>query len=115
MTYRGSAIWSYSRFTRTAIFALTVPGTMMFPTVLVAGAFGGLVSVLTRITRGAIRVPDGGRDAEIRFLGMLRPFVGVVFGTTSGEVWASADEGETWSCLASHLPEIYSVEVSTTR
>jgi photosystem II stability/assembly factor-like uncharacterized protein len=37
--------------------------------------------------------------------------VGVYFGTTSGEVWASADEGGRWSCLAAHLPEIYSVEV----
>ena len=36
--------------------------------------------------------------------------VGIYFGTTSGEVWASADEGESWSCLAQHLPEIYSVE-----
>jgi photosystem II stability/assembly factor-like uncharacterized protein len=36
--------------------------------------------------------------------------VGVYFGTTSGEVWASADEGGSWRCIASHLPEIYSVE-----
>ncbi len=36
--------------------------------------------------------------------------IGVYFGTTSGEVWASLDEGENWQCLASHLPEIYSVE-----
>jgi len=38
------------------------------------------------------------------------PSVGVYFGTTSGEIWASADEGDTWNCLASHLPEIYSLE-----
>ena len=31
--------------------------------------------------------------------------VGVYFGTTSGEVWASRDEGRTWKCLAAHLPE----------
>ncbi|MEY2453087.1 MAG: hypothetical protein QOD92_2661 [Acidimicrobiaceae bacterium] len=37
--------------------------------------------------------------------------VGVYFGTTSGEVWASADEGESWQSIAQHLPEIYSVEV----
>jgi photosystem II stability/assembly factor-like uncharacterized protein len=37
--------------------------------------------------------------------------VGVYFGTTCGEVWASTDEGESWSCIASHLPEIYSVQV----
>ncbi|HYM12747.1 MAG TPA: hypothetical protein VEU62_18560 [Bryobacterales bacterium] len=36
--------------------------------------------------------------------------VGVYFGTTSGEIWGSRDEGESWSCLASHLPHIYSVE-----
>ena len=37
--------------------------------------------------------------------------VGVYFGTTSGEVWASGDEGESWRCVARHLPEIYSVEI----
>ena len=36
--------------------------------------------------------------------------VGVYFGTTGGEVWGSNDEGETWRCLATHLPEIYGVE-----
>lgn len=36
---------------------------------------------------------------------------GEYFGTTSGEVWASADEGGTWSRLAEHLPHIYSVTV----
>ncbi|MEZ5559193.1 MAG: hypothetical protein R3E86_11730 [Pseudomonadales bacterium] len=37
---------------------------------------------------------------------------GVYFGTTSGEVWGSNDEGVHWSSLARHLPEIYSVEVA---
>jgi photosystem II stability/assembly factor-like uncharacterized protein len=37
--------------------------------------------------------------------------VGVYFGTTSGEVWASNDEGASWSCIAEHLPEIYSVQL----
>lgn len=36
--------------------------------------------------------------------------VGIYFGTTSGEIWASVDQGESWNCIASHLPEIYSVE-----
>jgi len=35
---------------------------------------------------------------------------GVFFGTTNGELWGSIDEGESWTCLASHLPEIYAVE-----
>jgi len=38
--------------------------------------------------------------------------VGLYFGTTSGEVWASTNEGEAWSCIARHLPEIYSVETA---
>jgi photosystem II stability/assembly factor-like uncharacterized protein len=36
--------------------------------------------------------------------------VGVYFGTTSGELWGSRDEGRTWKCLAAHLPHVYSVE-----
>jgi hypothetical protein len=35
--------------------------------------------------------------------------VAVYFGTTGGEVWAGANAGERWQCIARHLPEIYSV------
>ena len=35
---------------------------------------------------------------------------GVYFGTGSGEVYASADEGDSWTCIARHLPTISSVE-----
>ena len=35
--------------------------------------------------------------------------LGVYFGTTGGEVWAGANGGESWRCIARHLPEIYSV------
>jgi len=35
---------------------------------------------------------------------------GVYFGTTGGEVWASVDEGDSWRCIARHLPEIYALE-----
>ena len=38
--------------------------------------------------------------------------VGLFFGTTSGELWASRDEGQQWHCIAAHLPEIYAVEVA---
>jgi photosystem II stability/assembly factor-like uncharacterized protein len=41
-----------------------------------------------------------------------QPAVGLYFGTTSGELWASRDEGRRWTCIARHLPEIYSVEVA---
>jgi hypothetical protein len=39
--------------------------------------------------------------------------VGLYFGTTSGELWASGDEGAHWRCIANHLPEIYAVEAAT--
>ena len=38
--------------------------------------------------------------------------VGLYFGTTSGELWMSRDEGKRWACLARHLPEIYAVEAA---
>ncbi len=38
--------------------------------------------------------------------------VGVYFGTTSGEVWMSRNEGEAWSCIAKHLPHIYAIEAT---
>ena len=36
--------------------------------------------------------------------------VGLYFGTTTGEVWASINEGDKWSCIARHLPHVYAVE-----
>ncbi len=36
--------------------------------------------------------------------------VGLYFGTAGGEVWASRNEGEKWSCIARHFPESYAVE-----
>ena len=37
---------------------------------------------------------------------------GLYFGTSTGQVFASADEGENWSEIASYLPGISSVEVA---
>ncbi|HEX7084541.1 MAG TPA: hypothetical protein VF186_10545 [Gaiellaceae bacterium] len=56
------------------------------------------------------------RDAH---LGVLREGMavdthdvpGLYFGTSTGQVFASADEGESWSEIASYLPSISSVEV----
>ncbi|MFO1151909.1 MAG: exo-alpha-sialidase [Alsobacter sp.] len=73
------------------------------------------------------RTRDGGRSwhalrnglpQEHAYLGVLRQALatdtldraGVYFGTTSGELYASADEGESWSRIADHLPAILSVE-----
>jgi photosystem II stability/assembly factor-like uncharacterized protein len=38
--------------------------------------------------------------------------VGLYFGTTGGELWASRDEGRRWAPIAQHLPEIYAVEAA---
>jgi photosystem II stability/assembly factor-like uncharacterized protein len=38
--------------------------------------------------------------------------VGLYFGTTSGDLWMSRDEGERWAPIAHHLPEIYAVEAA---
>ena len=38
--------------------------------------------------------------------------LGLYFGTTSGELWASRDEGEGWKQITAHLPQIQSVEVA---
>ena len=73
------------------------------------------------------RTTDGGRNwkalrdglpQENAFYGVLRQAMttdraapaGVYFGTNTGQLYASADEGENWTCIAEHLPPIYSVE-----
>jgi hypothetical protein len=35
---------------------------------------------------------------------------GLWFGTTGGEVWGSTDGGDSWRCVARHLPEIFACE-----
>jgi len=59
-----------------------------------------------------------GLPQDNAFIGVLRQAMatdplepaGVYFGTTSGALFASADEGDSWACLAEHLPTITSVE-----
>ncbi len=34
---------------------------------------------------------------------------GIYFGTTGGEVWASANGGDSWRCVANRLPEIFAI------
>jgi len=37
---------------------------------------------------------------------------GLYFGTTSGEIWGSRDEGRSFRCLARHLPHVQAIEVA---
>src|SRR5436190_8679206 len=63
---------------------------------------------------------DSGLPATDAYLGVLREGLaidaldvpGLYFGTTTGQVFASADEGDSWSEIASYLPAISSVEVA---
>jgi hypothetical protein len=36
---------------------------------------------------------------------------GIYFGTTGGQVYGSADSGNSWSPIVRDLPAVYSVEV----
>ena len=38
--------------------------------------------------------------------------LGLYFGATNGEIWMSGDEGGSWTQIARHLPEIYSVSAA---
>lgn len=37
--------------------------------------------------------------------------LGIYFGTSSGEIWGTRNEGDTWNCFARHLPKIQSLSV----
>ncbi|MEV6523629.1 exo-alpha-sialidase [Longispora sp. NPDC051575] len=41
------------------------------------------------------------------------PTAGVYFGTRNGEVYGSADEGDTWNLVASHLPDVLVVRAAS--
>ena len=61
---------------------------------------------------------DGGLPKEDAYLGVLREAmarddldpVGIYFGTSTGQLYGSADGGATWSSIVSTLPPIWSVE-----
>ena len=37
---------------------------------------------------------------------------GLYFGTSTGQIFASADEGDSWTEIASYLPSISSLDVA---
>jgi len=59
-----------------------------------------------------------GLPQENAFFGVLRQGMatdtcekaGIYFGTNNGALYASRDEGDSWTCIAQHLPVIHSVE-----
>ena len=63
---------------------------------------------------------DHGLPQRDAYVGVLREAMavdsedapGLYFGTSTGQVFASADEGDTWTQIADYLPSISSVEVA---
>jgi photosystem II stability/assembly factor-like uncharacterized protein len=63
---------------------------------------------------------DSGLPKQDAYLGVLREGMaiddldvpGLYFGTSTGQLFASPDEGESWNEIASYLPAIASVEVA---
>jgi photosystem II stability/assembly factor-like uncharacterized protein len=63
---------------------------------------------------------DSGLPSEDAWVGVLREGMaidavdspGLYFGTSTGQVFASIDEGDSWTEIASYLPAISSVEVA---
>jgi len=63
---------------------------------------------------------DQGLPTRDAYVGVLREGMaidtherpGLYFGTSTGQLFGSADEGETWSVIADYLPAISSVEVA---
>ena len=92
------------------------------------GEVGGGDRVTTGGRLGVYRTDDGGRSWELASNGLpeqawvevlregmasdRRDPVGIYFGTKSGAVYVSPDEGEEWIEAARHLPAVLSVEVA---
>ena len=72
----------------------------------------------TRDGGGTWQALRQGLPQENAYFGVLRQAMatdrlepaGVYFGTGGGALFASPDEGESWQCVAQHLPAISSVE-----
>ena len=64
---------------------------------------------------------DDGLPTAGAYVGVLREAMsvdrsdpaGIYFGTSTGQLFASADEGDTWRMIADYLPPIWSVETVT--
>ncbi|MGI8929478.1 MAG: WD40/YVTN/BNR-like repeat-containing protein [Candidatus Limnocylindrales bacterium] len=63
---------------------------------------------------------DNGLPKSDAYLGVLREAMatdplqpaGIYFGTSTGQIFGSADEGESWQLIADFLPPVWSVETS---
>jgi len=92
-------------------------GSTVWPRVSVNGKAAAYV---TRNAGKTWKRLDAGLPQEQAWFTVLRQAmtadahdpVGLYFGTTTGDLWAGTNEGAKWSCIARHLPHIYSVEAA---
>jgi photosystem II stability/assembly factor-like uncharacterized protein len=97
------------------VWVFPMDGTTVWPRT----AIGGRPAVYRSTDAGASwERQDAGLPREQAWLTVKRQAmaadacdpVGLYFGTTSGEIWASEDEGASWRQIAAHLPHVYSIE-----
>ena len=99
------------------VWTVPMDGTTVWPRTSVGGKPVVLVSrdageSWKRQDKGFPRAQAWWTVKRQAFSGDARDPVGLYFGTTSGEIWASRDEGASWKCIARHLPHVFSVEAT---
>ncbi len=102
---------------RDAAWVFPMDGTDVWPRTSVGGKPAAYVTrnggrTWRRLDRGLPQELAGWRVKRQAMAGDAREPVGLYVGTTQGEIWASRDEGERWTCLARGLPEIYALETA---
>jgi hypothetical protein len=101
------------------VWVFPMDGTAVWPRVSPGGRPAAYVS---RDAGRTWKRLDAGLPREQAWFTVLRQAMtadahdptGIYFGTTTGEVWASTDEGEAWTCIARHLPHVYAIEAAET-
>jgi photosystem II stability/assembly factor-like uncharacterized protein len=99
------------------VWVFPMDGTTVWPRTSPGGVPGIFVTRNggKRWQRVAAGLPEGQAWWTVKRQAMTadaRNPVGLYFGTTSGELWTSRDEGNRWASIARHLPEIYAVETA---
>lgn len=99
------------------VWVFPMDGTQVWPRTSPGGKPAAYV---TRDSGASWRRQDRGLPAEQAWFTVFRQAMtcdehdplGLYFGTTTGEIWGSTNEGEDWTSIARHLPQIYAVEAA---
>ncbi|MBX3500853.1 MAG: glycosyl hydrolase [Alphaproteobacteria bacterium] len=99
------------------VWVFPMDGSDVWPRVSVAGKAAAYV---TRNAGKTWQRLDAGLPQSQAWFTVLRQAmtadardpVGIYFGTTTGSIWASSDEGARWRRIAQDLPHVYAVEAA---